>query len=154
MQRKFFPIAFGLDRLLPESLVESLKLKVREHVAADLPVRPSVVQRWLQKNIWGLPLLSFLSVLVPAVVLVRSSNLNQKQLLVARVVSCGALFYTLSIFAVSTDIAPRYLLPMSPMLALLISIQLDAMLLKFKSRANVHPEGQGMVSQMENVGLR
>jgi len=154
VQRKFFPIAFGLDRLLPESLVESLKLKVREHVAADLPVRPSVVQRWLQKNIWGLPLLSFLSVLVPAVVLVRSSNLNQKQLLVARVVSCGALFYTLSIFAVSTDIAPRYLLPMSPMLALLISIQLDAMLLKFKSRANVHPEGQGMVSQMENVGLR
>ena len=53
VQRKSFSVTFGLNRLLPETLVESLKLKVREHVAADLPGRPSVVQRWLQKNIWG-----------------------------------------------------------------------------------------------------
>ena len=102
----------------------------------------------------GLPLLSCLSIVIPAVVLVGSSSLNRNQLLVTRVVSCGALFYTVSIFALSTDICPRYLLPMSPMLALLISIQLDALLLKFKSRANVPSEGQGMGSQMENVGLQ
>jgi hypothetical protein len=126
--RARFAAEFGLDRPLSASTVDALRSKVSHPVDAGLPWRPSPVLSALHLAVAWPPVLCWLAVLSPALALACVGRVAESTRSFVLLVATSTWLYLASVWALSPELVPRYLLPLAPMTAVLVAVAIDAAL--------------------------
>jgi len=118
----------GLDRPLPASLVSSLGRKVREPIDSGLPWRPSLVLTGLRRAVGWPPVLCWLAVVAPGAVLASWRRWRPCSQAAILLVATTTWIYATSVFTLSLELVPRYLLPLVPLAGALVACAVEAAL--------------------------
>jgi hypothetical protein len=125
---KYFDIAFGLERRLPDELVHSLRARVMESVDHDSPMRPSLVLEWLRLVLWWPTVLCWLALLTPGVTLAATRRFELPMQGSLILLATSTWVYLVSLFALSPELVPRYVLPLAPLTIALVALAVEALL--------------------------
>jgi len=140
--RQGFDNAFGLDRELPDHMVQSLRTKVHDQVDRNSPARPSPGLGWLRLSLPWLPVLCWLALLLPAVALAMSRRLGPGPRTLMVLLATSTWAYAVPAWSLSLEVVPRYLLPLAPLVIALLALTVEALL---RGRAELAPSPSGAV---------
>jgi 4-amino-4-deoxy-L-arabinose transferase-like glycosyltransferase len=123
----YFDIAYGLERQLPDQLVNSLRSRVMESVTHDMPARPSVVLAWLRLTLHWPGVLCWLALLTPGVALAAARRLAPTLRGSIILLATSTWVLLASVFAFSPEVVPRYILPLAPLAFALLALAVEAL---------------------------
>jgi hypothetical protein len=125
-----FATQAGIDRPLSPLIVDLLRQRVSEPIAADLPGRPSLALAWLRAASPALPGLVLLAIVVPLVALFATrSGCPRGTSDVVRLLAVATWVHLLTVLALSPLVVPRYLIPLVPFVLALAAITGERLLI-------------------------
>jgi hypothetical protein len=126
--RRQFNVAFGMEPRLTDRLVRSIGQKADDPVDVDSPSRPSPVLSWLDRSLSWATLLCWLALLLPVAaipVLLRVAGPWRGGM----VLLATSIWITLGfLIALSPELVPRYLLPLTPLVVALAALAAEHVL--------------------------
>ncbi len=135
LYRLQFPIDAGLVLPIPEKMVANVSQLTATPFDPAPALRPSFASRWLEMNLWVGPVLFVAAWVLPVLLFPVASWASDGAQLALRILCLVTAAYVSAIIAFSLVMAPRFLLPVVPCVAVLAAVAISALAAPSVSRA-------------------